>query len=360
MQANFKALKLSIFGESHSEFIGMELWGIPAGLEISQDAVQAFLNRRKSANNAWSTPRREADIVEFESGIKNGKTDGGVIRAVIKNTAQKPADYADAALKPRPSHADYAAYLKGNWTSGGGRFSGRMTAPLCMAGAIAVEILKTKGVEVAAYISEIGGILSTSYKTDQITLESIRAAQQKPLAVLSNDQTAAAIEKKIAAARADGDSLGGAVECAAFGLPAGLGDAMFDGLEGRISYALFAIPAVKAVEFGAGFDLVKMRGSEANDQMYVEGGNIKTLTNNSGGICGGVSNGMPLTLRVGIKPTPSIARTQHTVDLATMQNTTLEVSGRHDVCIVPRAVPCVEAAVAVILLDTLLENLRSL
>jgi len=411
MQAYFKKLKFDIFGESHCAEIGMVLEGVPKGVSVSSESVQTFVDRRKSGNNVWSTPRKEADIVEFTNGIENGKATGEPIRAIIKNTSVKTGDYDKIIFKPRPSHADYVAGVKDKCSSGGGRFSGRMTAPLCIAGAIAIDILEQKGIEIGAYISEIGGIKGGSYKTREVSIEEIRIVQKQPLALLNrhqkleiigeenqkfiddnakseknvkaegnaktedntnsktelntkfedsekheeNGSVASEIENAILNAREAGDSLGGAVECMVFGLPVGLGDAMFDGLESRISSALFAIPAVKGVEFGSGFEFAAMCGSEANDEFKFQNGKVVTTTNHNGGINGGISNGMPLTLRVAIKPTPSISIEQATVDLKTGKNTTIKIEGRHDACIVPRAVPCVESAAALAILDALLE-----
>lgn len=351
MRANFRNIRLEIYGESHSSEISMELHGIPKGEVVSPQSVQAFVNRRKSGDNAWSTPRREPDIVCFESGITDNTADGGVIRATIKNGNVRARDYNSLINKPRPSHADYAAFIKGGATSGGGRFSGRMTAPLCIAGGIARDILSAKGIAVAAYISRIGkakGLIC--YDDAEITLDMVIAAQARSLAVMDGAAENAMLQEIMDAKRA-GDSVGGEIECAVFGVPVGLGDAMFDGLEGAISYAVFAVPAVKAIAFGAGFGLARMRGSEANDAFEYRDGKVVTTTNNSGGINGGVSNGMPLTLKVAVRPTPSISIRQHTVDLERGENTTIEIDGRHDACIVPRAVPCIEAAVSLALLD---------
>ncbi len=351
MEANFRNIKLEIFGESHSEEIGMVLSGIPKGEAVSQGNVQYFLDRRRSRVSAWSTARMEPDIICFESGIADDTADGGPIRATIKNRNVRASDYSKLANKPRPSHADYAAFLKGRSTSGGGNFSGRMTAPLCIAGGIAKDILLRKGVTVAAYISRIGEAKSQlCYENTEITPDMILAAQARSLTVL-DEASLGEMLSEVDRAKEAKDSVGGEIECIVLGLPAGLGDAMFDGLEGLISYAVFAVPAVKAIAFGAGFGLSQMRGSHANDAFEYKDGGVVTKTNNSGGINGGVSNGMPLTLKVAIKPTPSISIRQHTVDLQRRENTTIIVEGRHDTCIVPRAVPCIEAAVALSILD---------
>ncbi|HKL93724.1 MAG TPA: chorismate synthase [Clostridia bacterium] len=355
MLSNFSRLKLEIFGKSHSSEIGMVLTGIPKDTEISKDSAQAFVDRRKSGNNAWSTPRHEPDIVEFVSGIKEGKATGEPIRAQIRNTQAKQADYDEICITPRPSHADYVASVKGEYATGGGRFSGRMTAPLCIAGGIAIDILKRNGIEIGAYIQSIGNINGASYKNGEVSISQIKEAQRERLAVLDKS-VQVEMERAILEARDVGDSLGGSVECMVEGLPVGLGDALFEGLESRISSAVFAIPAVKGIEFGSGFDLTSMRGSEANDTFLFDSGKVVTSTNHSGGINGGISNGMPLTLRIAVRPTPSISIPQATVDLEKKVNTTIQIKGRHDACIVPRVLPCVEAAVALTLLDALLEN----
>lgn len=356
MKANLKKLKLEIFGESHSDEIGMELGGLKAGEILSLSAVQSFVDRRKSGQNAWSTPRKENDKVIFISGFKDDDgavTDGGTIRAVIKNTDIKSDDYESIKNLLRPSHADYAAYLKGGISSGGGKFSGRMTAPLCIAGGIAKEILKKRGIMLGAYVSQIGNAKGKSYNDIEVTPQMLLDAQSRNLPTLDKSCEAAMI-KEIEEAKKCGDSVGGEIECVVFSPPKGLGDAMFDGLESAISYLVFAVPAVKAIAFGAGFDFVSMRGSIANDAFRIDNGNIMTETNNNGGINGGVSNGMPLTLKVAVKPTPSISVEQKTVDIANKRNTTIKISGRHDTCIVPRAAVCVEAAVSLALLDEML------
>lgn len=354
----FKKIKIEIFGASHSQQIGVSFDGIKKGLKISEDNIQSFVDRRKPTASAWSTSRIEGDKVEFLSGIKNGYTTGDTITAIINNTNQKRADYENLKHTPRPSHADYVAMIKYNNLmdmSGGGKFSGRMTAPLCIAGAIAIDILKSHNIEVGAYISEIGSVKSKTYKSDYISLSEIRKAQKKTLPTLS-ESAKEEMEKEIISAKSKGDSIGGSIESIVYGLPVGLGDCLFDGLEGRISASVFAIPAVKAIEFGSGFDFVQMRGSKANDAFAYDKGKVVTKTNHNGGINGGISNGMNLTLRVAFKPTPSISIEQDTVDLLKKENSKITIQGRHDSCIVPRAVPCVEAMVALVILDALLEN----
>ena len=342
-----KNFRITIFGASHGEAVGVVMEGLPVGFAIDMDALSAFLARRAPGRGAFATARRETDAPHFLSGVKNGVTCGGAVTAVIRNSDAHPGDYEALRNTPRPGHADFTARIKeGDAVDlfGGGRFSGRLTAPLCIAGGIAMQLLEEKNIRVVSHIASIAGIAD----------EGLFPASTlgKPFPTLSEargeDMLAA-----IAKARADGDSVGGVVECAVLGLPAGLGDALFDGVESRLSAALFGIPAVKGVEFGTGFAAAALRGSENNDAFVLRGGKAVTETNRCGGILGGITTGAPLVFRVAFKPTPSIARRQRTVDLAAMRETTVEIAGRHDPCIVPRAVPCVEAAAAVVLYDIL-------
>lgn len=321
--------QLTIFGASHAEEIGVVICGLPVGFVIDREELQAFMARRAPGQGPHTTARKEADEVLFTEGVaEDGRIIAGKVRAVIKNTNVRREDYDDLKNTPRPGHADYTARLRyGEETdlSGGGAFSGRMTAPLCIAGGIALQILRRMGITVSAQAEMIGGETEAERMTE-------------------------AIER----AAADGDSVGGIISCSADNVPAGIGDPMFDGIENRIARIVFGIPAVKGVEFGAGFTAAAMRGSEHNDAFYYgETGAVRTRTNNSGGILGGITDGMPLTFRAAIKPTPSIAKRQESIDLQTKENTQIEISGRHDPCIVPRAVPVVEAACACALLDTI-------
>lgn len=357
----FDKLKIEIYGESHAPFIGGRLWGLPAGLKIDFARILRFLSRRGASDGVWSTPRREADEAEIVSGVTggvhSGVSNGDTLEIRIKNGNVKSSDYEMLSLKPRPSHADYAMFLRdGRIAPGGGRFSGRMTAPLCALGGIASGILAERGIEIFGYVGEIGGISGGSYRDADIKDGALENARNAKLPLLKPEREEE-IVNAIKRAAADGDSLGGAVECVVLSLPAGkLGDALFEGLESKISYAVFAVPAVKGVEFGGGFLLSSMRGSEANDAFYSDDGKTLTRTNFSGGINGGITNGMPLTLRAAIRPTPSISKPQETVDLRTGENAIVEITGRHDACIVPRAVPCVESAVALALLDEVLKR----
>ena len=339
-------LRLEIFGASHAREIGMRLDGFPAGERVDRGALAAFLARRAPGRGDWTTPRREDDAVLFHSGVTEEMSDGSPVVAVIENTDVRPRDYAAHASVPRPGHADYTAWVRsGEIPSGGGAFSGRMTAPLCIAGGLCLQALERRGIRVAARAAEIAGIADEG----ELTAEA-RIAGFPTLSPRRGEEMKAAI----AAAKAEGDSVGGIVECAVFSLPAGIGGPLFEGLEGRLAAALFAIPAVKGVEFGAGFSAARLRGSENNDPFVLRAGRVETATNNCGGLLGGITDGMPLRLRVAFKPTPSIAKEQRSVDLEKREETTLTVAGRHDPCVVPRAVPCVEAAAALVLFDALL------
>ena len=351
-------LRISIFGQSHSGGIGVVIDGLPAGEKIDMAALQAFLARRAPGGNAWSTPRKEADAPEFLSGLVNDATCGAPLCAVIRNTNTRSGDYDNLRDVPRPGHADYTAHVKyGGFqdVSGGGHFSGRLTAPLCVAGGICKQILEKRGILVGAHILRIGGESERSFSPTELMPEELRLAAEKPFPAL-DDEAAQRMQREIRAAKEGLDSVGGVIECAAIGLPAGLGDPMFDGMENRIARIAFAIPAVKGVEFGAGFGVAGMRGSENNDPFYMDGGAVRTRTNNAGGILGGITNGMPLIFRAAIKPTPSIAQEQNSVSLSRGEDALLAVRGRHDPCIVPRAVPCMEAALAIAITDALLER----
>lgn len=340
-------LTLKIFGGSHSKEIGMTLKGFPAGVKIDFDSLNKLLSRRAPGKNSYSTARKEADEPHFISGLENGVTTGGDITAVIYNTDTRSRDYDKHKTVPRPGHADYTAYVKYGADydfSGGGSFSGRLTAPLCIAGAVCMQVLKEKGISIISRVYSVGDV------HDKGELRFSTAEKQFPTV---DDISGAEMRKAIENAKAEGDSLGGVVEIAVLGLPAGFGGPMFEGVESRISAAVFGIPAVKGIEFGAGFKSAYMKGSENNDQFYIENGKVKTATNNCGGILGGITNGMPLVFRAAFKPTPSIAKEQNSVDLKLMQNAKVTVGGRHDPCVVIRAVPAVEAATAVVLADLL-------
>lgn len=353
-----KLIKTTIFGQSHSAGIGVVIDGIPAGEPIDIDEILSFMQRRIPVNAVYSTARSESDIPEILSGIVDGVTCGAPISAIIRNNDTRSKDYTELKIKPRPSHSDYAAAIKygeAHDIRGGGHFSGRLTAPLCFAGAICKQILYRKGIIAGAHIASIGDINDDKFDSVHVSPDDISNAQNKKFPVI-NDKIGEIMLSEIKSAANEGDSIGGTVECCIIGLPTGVGEPMFEGIENKIAQAIFAIPAVKGIEFGSGFDGSKRRGSENNDAYQISNGKIGTVTNNSGGINGGLTNGMPIIFRVAFKPTSSIAKEQQTVDLSTLTNTTVTVKGRHDPCIVPRAVPCVEAAAMIALLDLLYER----
>ena len=326
-----KKLKISVFGQSHSPAIGVTIEGLPVGIKIDTEKLLSFLKRRRPGNSDTSTTRSEEDIPEFLSGLVDGITCGAPLTAIIRNTDARSSDYREFRDIPRPSHADYTAHVKfGGFqdVSGGGHFSGRLTAPLCIAGGICLQVLQELGIAINAHILQIGNVRGTD---EEMMCEILKAKEK-------------------------GDSVGGIIECEAVGLPVGLGDPIFDGIENRIASIIFGIPGVKGIEFGSGFEGAASKGSENNDGFYMDGDTVKTNTNHSGGILGGITNGMPVLFRVAFKPTPSISIEQNSVNLSKSENTTIKINGRHDPCIVPRAVPCVEAAAAIALYDAYLEN----
>lgn len=350
-------LKLSIFGQSHGAAIGMTLDGIPAGLSVDPDSLSAFLRRRAPGQNKWSTPRAEADQPEFLSGIVDGYTCGAPIAAIIHNTNTRSGDYRELQEVPRPGHADFTAQVKyGGFqdVAGGGHFSGRLTAPLCIAGGLCKQWLEEMGIHIGAHISRIGSVQDTPFDPRKPDLNGV-----DPHFPTLDPTAAAQMQEAIEAARKTGDSIGGAVECAITGLPAGIGEPMFGGIEGRIASICYAIPAVKGVEFGEGFGVCSLYGSQNNDPYVIHNGKIRSETNHSGGILGGISSGMPILFRVAVKPTPSIAKPQKSVNLRTMEEVTMTVKGRHDPCIVARAVPVVEAAAAIAIYDLILGNTQA-
>ena len=350
-------IKVSVFGGSHEPLIGVTVEGLPKGQKIDMDKVQSFLARRAPGNSPFSTSRKESDIAEVQSGLHNGVTFGPPVTVVISNTDINPSDYSEFYSKPRPSHADYTARVKYGGAvnmSGGGPFSGRMTAPLCIAGAIAMQFLENYGAAIGAHIFSVGAVEDEAFDAADVSAKLLRSLGKDSFPVIS-ENAGLAMQEAILSARETGDSLGGVVECCAAGLPAGIGGPMYDGVEGALSRIFFGIPAVKGVEFGAGFKVSLLRGSENNDPFYFdEDGKVRTRTNNHGGILGGITTGMPVITRVAFKPTPSIGLPQSTVNLETGENETLIIKGRHDPCIVPRAVPAVEAAMAIGLLDLIL------
>lgn len=350
-------LKLTIFGQSHGPAIGMTLDGIPAGLPVNFDELQVFLNRRAPGQNNWSTPRKEEDRPEFLAGVLDGFTCGAPIAAVIHNTNTRSGDYANLKDCPRPGHADYTAQIKyGGFqdAAGGGHFSGRLTAPLCIAGGLCKQWLAEQGIRIAARISAIADVTDIESDTLNPPLDLIGT----DFPVLSPD-AGQRMRDRIAEVRMECDSVGGIIECCITGVPAGLGEPMFGGVESRIAQIVYGIPAVKSVEFGIGREAAALRGSQYNDAFTVENGRISTLTNHAGGILGGITNGMPVIFRAAIKPTPSISRPQQSVSLSKAQQQELVVKGRHDPCIVPRAVPVIEAAAAIAMFDLILGNTQT-
>ena len=350
-------LKLSIFGQSHGPAIGMTLDGIPAGLPVDLEKLQQFLNRRAPGQNDWSTPRKEEDRPEFLGGILDGYTCGAPIAAVIYNKNTRSGDYENLKDCPRPGHADYTAQVKyGGFqdAAGGGHFSGRLTAPLCIAGGLCKQWLEEMGIRIGAHILAIGEYGDAYFDPMDPEIESVIS----DFPVLDPD-AAGAMKEYIAQAHTVGDSVGGIIECAITGLPAGIGEPMFGGVESRIAQIIYGIPAVKGVDFGIGFDCACVPGSQSNDDFAVMNGKIVTKTNNSGGILGGITNGMPVLFAAAFKATPSISCEQHSISLSGKEETKLLVKGRHDPCIVPRAVPVVEAAAAIAIYDLILGNTQT-
>ena len=346
---NGKKLKIEIYGKSHAEKIGVKVQGLPS-FTFDNEKLSLFLDRRKAKDSVYSTSRKEPDVPIFY-GVKNGEINGDFTAEII-NTNKISKDYLNLYGKPRPSHADYVWHNKDGALdfSGGGRFSARLTAPFCIVGGILKQYLEKQGIFIASYVSSVGNVFAMSYKRNDLSFDEIISLRDIGFPSLDKKEE---IEEEIRKAKVVGDSVGGTAECCVFGVN-GIGDNLFEGLEGKISSLIYAIPAVKAVEFGLGFDLSKMRGSQANDGLYVENGKIKFYSNNSGGINGGIANGEPITLRVGFRPTPSISLPQKTVDLVKMENTEIQINGRHDACVVPRALPVIESAVAIAIADEII------
>ena len=353
-----KNLHISVFGGSHTEAIGVVIDGLPAGETIDQDALLRQMARRAPGRDKSSTPRKESDIPRILCGLLDGVTTGAPLCLIIENTNIRSKDYSDLKIHPRPGHADYTAFVRyggHNDIRGGGHFSGRLTACLVAAGGIARQILQRRGILIGAHALQIGPVFDRRFDPVSISPEELIRLSETYFALLDPEKESA-MRDVIEEARMAQDSIGGIVECAVTGLPAGLGDPMFDGIENRLAAALFGIPAVKGVEFGLGFGSARLHGSENNDPFAVEDGKIVTETNRAGGILGGITTGMPVTLREAMKPTPSISQAQRTVSLSAMENAELAIRGRHDPCIAHRAVPVVEAVTATVLLDLLLEG----
>ena len=352
-------IKVSVFGQSHSAAIGVTVDGLPAGIQVDMERLTQFMQRRAPGQNRFSTQRKEADAPEFLAGLVDNVTCGAPLTAIIRNTNTRSGDYDNLRDIPRPGHADYTAQVKYHGfqdVAGGGHFSGRLTAPLCIAGGICLQYLETLGVKISAHIAKIADVSDTPIDP-MITDASEVYVGDKAFPVLS-DAAGEKMQQAIDAARMDLDSVGGVIECVITGLPVGLGDPMFDGVENRLAAALFGIPAVKGLEFGEGFAAAALRGSQNNDAYTMQDGKVVTKTNHAGGILGGITNGMPVIFRLAIKPTPSIAKQQDSVSFSAQADTPLSIVGRHDPCIVPRAVPVVEAVAGIVVADLICKNYK--
>lgn len=346
-------IKISVFGQSHSEGIGVVIDSLPAGKKIDLEKVYQFMERRAPGRSILSTQRKEADKPEILSGLVNGVTCGVPLCAVIRNTNTRSADYNNIADTPRPSHADFSGFMRYNGfndVAGGGHFSGRLTAPLCFAGAVCMQVLEEMGIKIQAHILRIKDVSDESFNPVSVAEMNIG---KKPFPVI-NEKAGEKMRAEIDKARLDCNSVGGIIECAVTGLRAGIGNPMFDGVENMLAKNIFGIPAVKGIEFGNGFGAAGLFGSENNDDFCIENGEIKTVTNNSGGINGGITNGMPIIFRAAFKPTPSIYKEQNSVSIKDKTEKKLKIEGRHDPCIVPRAVPVVEAVTAFTILDMIM------
>ncbi|MDP4118641.1 MAG: chorismate synthase [Bacillota bacterium] len=354
-------IKVTVFGQSHSPAMGAVAEGLPAGGKVDTERLERFMERRAPGRNRFSTQRAEADKVKIISGINGeGVLCGAPLSVIIENTDQRSGDYKNIADVPRPGHADYAAYVKyggNNDIRGGGQFSGRLTAPLCAVGGICIQLLEERGVYIGAHIAAVHGVKDALFDAVNPNAHLFNEIAEKDFPVI-DDERGELMKKEIDKARTELNSVGGIIECEIAGMPAGLGGPLFEGIEGEMSKALFGIPAVKGVEFGAGFSAAEMLGSENNDIFYYEGDKVKTATNNHGGILGGISSGMPVIFRVAVKPTPSIGKTQKSVSLSKKENAELNITGRHDPCVVQRAVPVVEAVAAIVTLDLIMERCK--
>lgn len=353
-----QCIQLSLFGESHGEAIGVVIQGLPSGILIDQAWMQKQMEKRKPKGKI-STQRQEADIPEIVSGVFEGRTTGTPLCILIRNENMRSKDYSKMRDIPRPSHADYTAQVKYQGFQdyrGGGHFSGRITAPLVAGGAIFLQMLKSKGIEVGTHVSQMQEIIDEPLADDEIVLRKQLLALEDQYLACIQDSVRDAVQKRIEEAQAQGDSMGGILESAVVGMPAGVGEPFFDSVESRLAHLLFSIGAVKGVEFGDGFDFAAKKGSEANDNITIKEGRIKTLTNHNGGINGGITNGMPLRIRTAVKPTPSIYKPQSSVNLKTGEAVTLQIEGRHDPAILHRARVVVDSMIALGLVDLLTER----
>ena len=350
-----KHIEVSVFGASHGTAIGAVVDGLPCGVHIDLDKLQAFLKRRAPGQNALTTQRKEADVPEFLAGIVDGMLSGSPLAFQIRNTSQHSNDYKNLRDIPRPSHADFTARARyGDKVDmrGGGHFSARLTAPVCVAGGIALQILEQKGIRIAAHLKQVGPVKDAPMDFVHPDMDALEAVNTEPV-VMVNEHARAEATRVIEKLREEGDSTGGIVEVFATGLPVGLGNPNFDGIENRLARTIFGVPAVKGISFGSGFDGITRLGSQENDAFTMDGDQVTTTSNNSGGIQGGITNGMPLVMQVGIKPTPSIYKEQDSVSLSQKEATKLVIKGRHDPCVALRAVPVIEAVTALVLLDFL-------
>lgn len=346
-------LKVSIFGESHGVGIGITIDGLPSGVEINMEDVMKEMARRAPGKSKLSTARKEGDIPEILSGFFQGRTTGTPLCAVIRNSDMHSKDYGKLKDLMRPGHADYPGFIRYNGFNdyrGGGHFSGRITAPLVFAGSICKQVLETKGISIGAHVKSIGKIEDKGFNEVNLNKELLEKLKVKELPLLAPEKEDE-MRSTILEAKKDQDSVGGTIECTVLGISAGVGNPFFDSVESTLAHLMFSVPAVKGIEFGKGFLMSQLRGSECNDEYYYDGDEIKTYTNNNGGITGGITNGMPILFKVGIKPTPSISKEQRTVDICEKKDAELVIEGRHDPCIVQRAVPVIEAVTAIGILD---------
>lgn len=350
-----KQYRLSLFGESHGGAIGIVIDGLEPGITIDEEAIAKEMARRAPGRDKLSTTRQEADKPEILSGLFEGKTTGAPLAMTIHNSDKRSKDYSKIKDLARPGHADYTGYIKYkgfNDYRGGGHFSGRLTAPLVFAGAIAKQVLQAKGIHIGAHISQIAQVKDNVFNLEDLNQETLEELKSRELQVL-NESCIEPMKEVIEQAKMQQDSVGGIIECGVVGIEAGVGDPFFDSVESRIAHLAFSVPAVKGIEFGIGFEFANLKGSTANDAYTVQDGKVRTLSNHNGGVLGGITNGMPIVFRVAIKPTPSISQQQQTINMHTLEQTTMRVEGRHDPCIVQRAVVVIEAIAAIAILDML-------
>lgn len=350
-----KNISYSIFGESHGPALGVVIDGLQSGIKLDLEEIRFEMGRRSPGNNAWSTPRKEEDSFEIMSGFFNGMTTGAPLCAMIRNTNVRSKDYDKVKDVMRPGHADYTANIKYNGFNdyrGGGHFSGRITAAIVFAGAVSKQIINNYGIVIGSHIYRIGSVDDEPFDKVGVNEDILKELKLNPFPVI-DEKKGAGMKEQILKAKSELDSIGGIVEAAIINMTPGAGEPFFDSFESTLSHILFSIPGVKGVEFGEGFNIASMRGSEANDEFKYDNGVVKTLTNNNGGILGGITNGTPIVFRAAFKPTPSIAKLQNTINIRTEENTKIEIEGRHDPCIVPRALPVVEAAAAMAVIDLL-------